>query len=93
MIENIQEKVCLHDLHEDKRNPTIILPHCTWDKFGKFMANNGGRIYGLFNELVSFFSAMNMYLSLKAAVQDNREYQDFLKMFIGKAKKVNIRER
>ena len=50
------------------------------------MANNGGRIYGLFDELVSFFSTMNMYSSSKGSVQDNREYQDFLKMFTGKAK-------
>ena len=67
-------------------NRTIILPHFTWDKFGEIMANNGGRIYGLFDELVSFFSTMNMYSSSKGSVQDNREYQDFLKMFTGKAK-------
>ncbi len=64
----------------------MILPHCTWDKFGEILANNGGRIYGLFDELVSFFSTMNMYSSSKGQVQDNREYQDFLKMFTGKAK-------
>ena len=29
---------------------------------------------------------MNMYLSLKTAVQDDWEYQDFLKMFTGKGK-------
>ena len=67
-------------------NRTIILPHCTWEKFGEIMANNGGRVYGLFDELVSFFSTMNMYSSSKGSVQDNREYQDFLKMFTGKAK-------
>ena len=61
----------------------MILPHCTWDKFGDILANNGGRVYGLFDELVSFFSTMNMYSSSKS---DNREYQDFLKMFTGKAK-------
>ena len=65
---------------------TMILPHCTWDKFGDILANNGGHVYGLFDELVSFFSTMNMYNSSKSAVQDNREYQDFLKMFTGKAK-------
>ncbi|CAB4036868.1 Hypothetical predicted protein, partial [Paramuricea clavata] len=65
---------------------TMLLPHCTWEKFGDILANNGGRIYGLFDELVSFFSTMNMYSSSKSTVQDNREYQDFLKMFTGKAK-------
>ena len=86
MIENVRGEVLSDDLHQDKRNRTIILPHCTWDKFGEIMASNGGRIYGLFDELVSLFSMMNMYSSSKAAVQDNREYQDFLKMFTGKAK-------
>jgi hypothetical protein len=65
---------------------TMLLPHCTWEKFGDILANNGARIYGLFDELVSFFSTMNMYSSSKSTVQDNREYQDFLKMFTGKAK-------
>jgi hypothetical protein len=64
----------------------MILPHCTWEKFGEILATNGGRIYGLFDELVSFFSTMNSNSSAKGQVQDNREYQDFLKMFTGKAK-------
>ncbi len=29
---------------------------------------------------------MNMYSASKTQVQDNREYQDFLQMFTGKAK-------
>ena len=57
------------------------------------MANNGERIYGLFDELVSFFSTMNMYSSSKAAVQDNRECQDFPKMFTKKAKTREIGHR
>ena len=65
---------------------TLLLPHCTWDKFGDIMANNGGKIMGLFDELVSFFSTMNMYSATKGQVQDNREYQDFLQLFTGKAK-------
>jgi hypothetical protein len=71
---------------EDDRSRTIILPHCTWDKFGEILANNGGKLFGLFDEMISFFSTMNMYSSSRSAVQDNREYQDFLKMFTGKAK-------
>lgn len=71
---------------KDEQSRTIILPHCTWDKFGDILANNGGKLYGLFDEMISFFSTMNMYSSSRAAVQDNREYQDFLKNFTGKAK-------
>ena len=70
----------------ESQKRVMILPHCTWDKFGEILAHNGGRIYALFDELISFFSTMNMYSSSRAAVQDNREYQDFLKMFTRKSK-------
>ena len=56
------------------------------------MANNGGRVYGLFDELVSFFSTMNMYSSSKGSVQDNQEHQDFLKMFTGPRHQAKTRE-
>lgn len=62
------------------------LPHCTWDKFGDLLANSGGRSLGLFDEVMSFFSTMNMYSFVKMQVSDTHEYQDFLQMFTGKAK-------
>ena len=52
---------------------TIMLPHCTWDKFGEILATNGARLYGLFDEMISFFSTMNMCPSSRSSVQDNRE--------------------
>ena len=88
IIEKVRKSVA--SSKDNRRVPmcpgTMILPHCTCDKFGDILANSGGQIYGLFDELVSFFSTMNMYSSSKSSVQDNREYQDFLKMFMGKAK-------
>ena len=59
----------------------MCLPHCTWDKFGDILANSGGRSVGLYDEIVSFFSTMNMYSSTKLQV-----YQDFLQMYTGKTK-------
>ena len=64
----------------------MLLPHYTWDKFGELLANSGGRILGLFDELLSFFSTMNMYSSCRMQVTDSREYQDFLQLYTGKAK-------
>ena len=64
----------------------VFLPHCTWDKFGDIMANSGGRSIGLFDELVSFFTTMNMYLSAKMQLSDSKEYQDFLQTYTGKTK-------
>ena len=63
-----------------------FLPHCTWDKFGEILADGGGRSLGLFDELMSFFTTMNMYSSNKMQVSDTREYQDFLQLFTGKSK-------
>ena len=37
-------------------------------------------------DLCAFFSKMNMYSSTKGSVQDNHEYQEFLKMLTGKTK-------
>ena len=74
----------LHTRNEATK--TIFLPHCTWDKFGDILANNGGRSMGLFDELVSFFATMNMYSSSKMQVSDTKEYQDFLQMYTGKTK-------
>ena len=35
---------------------SMVLPHCTWDKFGEILAYGGGRSLGLFEELMSFFT-------------------------------------
>jgi hypothetical protein len=83
ILDDVKSKV---EEHPEKRRRSFVLPHCTWDKFGDILANNGGKVIGLFDEFVSFFSTMNMYSASKTQVQDNREYQDFLQMFTGKAK-------
>ena len=69
--------------HEVK---SVFMPHCTWDKFGDILANAGGRSFGLFDELVSFFSTMNVYSTSKMQLSDTKEYQDFLQLFTGKSK-------
>ena len=65
---------------------SMVLPHCTWDKFVEILAHGGGISLGLFDELMSFFSTMNMYSSKKMQVSDTRKYQDFLQLFTGKSK-------
>ena len=68
------------------KSRNMILPHCTWDKFGELLADSGVRSLGLFDELMSLFSTMNMYSSHKLQISDTREYQDFLQLFTGKSK-------
>jgi len=81
-MDNVQHKAAQRGL----KPKTVFLPHCTWDKLGDILANAGGRCMGLFDELLSFFSTMNMYSSVKMQVSDTKEYQDFLQMYTGKAK-------
>ena len=64
----------------------MLLPHCTWDKFGEILSENGTRSLGLFDELMSVFATMNMYSSHKMQLSDTREFQDFLQLFTGKSK-------
>jgi len=81
------EKAKLKAAAKEMQPRTMFLPHCTWDKMGEIMANAGGRCMGLFDELLSLFSTMNMYSSVKMQVFDTKEFQDFLQMYTGKAKK------
>lgn len=85
-LNNVLEKVSKEIQEEGKEPKPMQLPHCTWDKFGDILANSGARCIGLFDELVSFFSTMNMYSASKLQVSDTKEYQDFLQMYTGKAK-------
>lgn len=82
ILELVADRVEVHGVKAKQ----MVLPHCTWDKFGELLAESGGRSLGLFDELMSFFSTMNMYSSHKLQISDTREYQDFLQLFTGKAK-------
>ena len=54
---------------EQNNNPKhVFLPHSPWDKMGELLANSGGRLFGLFDKLTSFFTSMNMYSSSKLQV-------------------------
>ena len=57
------------------------------EKFGDILASNGGRIYGLYDELLSFFASHNILSSKSQKISDNKEQQDLLSMFNGKGKR------
>ena len=61
LMDNVQQRAAQRGV----KPKTVFLPHCTWDKLGDILANAGGRSMGLFDELLSFFSTMNMYSSVK----------------------------
>lgn len=77
-LRDIMQDVTDHLRNNGHQTKEMFLPHCTWDKFGDILANSGGRAVGLYDEIVSFFSTMNMYSSAKLQVSDTKEYQDFL---------------
>ena len=73
LMQEVIEKI---DVSGNEMKP-VFLPHCTWDKFGDIMGNSGGRSIGLFDELLSFFTTMNMYSSARMQLSDLKEHQDF----------------
>ena len=67
----------------------IFVPFCTWDKFGD-IGNSDAKSFRLLDELVSFFTKVNMYSSPKVQVLDTKEYQDFLQMFTVRTNLTNV---
>ena len=71
MLDLVAEK-----LHEREHKPKLmVLPHCTWDKFGDLLASGGGRCLGLFEEMMSFFATMNMYYRYQTRVNTKMSYK------------------
>lgn len=85
-LSRILEKVADRVEVRGQKARQMLLPHCTWDKFGELLSENGARSLSLFDELMSFFATMNMYSSHKMQLSDTREFQDFLQLFTGKSK-------
>ncbi|XP_020605005.1 uncharacterized protein LOC110043843 [Orbicella faveolata] len=51
ILEKVADKVEVRG-HKARQ---MLLPHCTWDKFGEILSENGARSLGMFDELMSFF--------------------------------------
>ena len=70
----VADRVTVHGMSAK----SMILRHCTWDKYGDLFADGGERLLWLFDDYMSFFTTMNMYSSNKMQVLHMREYKDFL---------------
>ena len=46
ILELVADRVIVCDVSPK----SMILSHCTWDKFGEILADGGGRSLGLFDE-------------------------------------------
>ena len=66
LLEPVVDRVELQGV----KSRNMILPHCTRDKFGELLADSGAHSLGLFDELISFFSTMNVYSSHKLQISD-----------------------
>ena len=47
----------------DDRSPAWIFDEATFEKMGALMAENDGQLLGIFNELTSFLTQINLYKS------------------------------
>lgn len=59
---------------------------CIQDKFGDHLAQNGGRLYALYDELLMFLNGFNM-VGNKSKGSESKEYQEMLTLYNGKAKR------
>lgn len=85
-LENVMDDVETNLLNKFSVKASSIMTNCTWEKFGDRMAMEGGRQFGLFDELMCFFASMNMYSSQKSNAAESKEGADFLQMYTGKCK-------
>ena len=63
------------------RDPTWLLGDATCEKMGDLMASNGGRLLGLYDELSSFLSQLNLYRGKGVAL--SHELALFLQLYNG----------
>lgn len=64
-----------------KKDPSWILDDATFEKMGAMMNENAGRILGLYDELASFLTQVNLYRG--RALTDTHELALFLQLFNG----------
>ena len=57
----VADRVTVHGMS----TKSMILPYCTWDKYGDLFADGGERLLWLFHDCMSFVTTMNMYSSTK----------------------------
>ena len=59
--------------------PTWILQDATFKKMGALMAENGGRLLGMFDELSAFLTKIKLYSS--RGLTDSHELAVFLELY------------
>jgi ABC-type Na+ transport system ATPase subunit NatA len=63
--------------------PTWLADDQTLEKLGVLMSENNGKLLGLYDELLMFFSQMNIFHGKN--ITDSRELSVFLQLFGGKS--------
>ena len=60
-------------------DPAWLLQDATFEKMGALMAENGGRLLGMYDELSAFLTKMKLYSS--RGLTDTHELAMFLELF------------
>ena len=60
-------------------HPACVMQDATFEKMGALMAENGGRLLGMYNELSAFLSKIKLYRN--RGLTDSRELAVFLELF------------
>lgn len=67
--------------NQDENDPVWAIDDATFEKMGVLMSQNSARLLGLYDELVSFLTQINLYRG--RGLSDSHEFSLFLQLFNG----------
>jgi len=86
ILSDVETQMETISYNEKRGGRKMTDPSGSW--FGEILASNGGRLLGLYDELLSFFVAHGIVnVTQKGKISENKEQQELLVMFNGKNKR------
>lgn len=76
LIQEVRKRCKRKDSH-----PSWTLEEASFEKMGELMAENDGRLLGLYDELSAFLTGINLYNS--KGLSDTRDFHKFLQLYNG----------
>ena len=76
LLRNVRQKCKRKDIH-----PSWTVEESSFEKMGALMASNGGRLLGVYDELSSFLTQINLYGT--KGISDSHDTATFLMLYNG----------
>ena len=76
LIQDVRKRCNRKDIH-----PSWTLEEASFEKMGELMAENNGKLLGLYDELSAFLTGINLYNS--KGLSDSRDLHKFLQLYNG----------